>query len=50
VAASAKKIPGIVSLRMEPLDGRLTVTYDPSIITAEGVTSAIQDVIDHLDR
>lgn len=50
MAASAKKVPGIVSLRMEPLEGRLTVTYDPSIITAERVTLAIQDVIDHLDR
>ena len=35
---------------MEPLDGRLVVTYDPGVITAERVTAAIQDVIDHLDR
>ncbi len=50
MAASAKKIPGIVSLRMEPLDGRLVIRYDPAVITAERVTLAIQDVIDHLDR
>jgi hypothetical protein len=35
---------------MEPLDGRLVIRYDPTVISAEGVTVAIQDVIDHLDR
>lgn len=35
---------------MEPLDGVLVVRYDPSVISAERVTLAIQDVIDHIDR
>jgi hypothetical protein len=39
-----------VSLRIAPLDGRLVVRYDPSVITAERVTAVIQDAIDHLDR
>lgn len=50
MAAAAKQMPGIVSLRFEPLDGKLVVRYDPSITTADRVTAAIQDVIDHLDR
>jgi len=50
VAAKAKDIPGIVSLRMQPLDGKLLVRYDPAVISADRVALAIQDVIDHLDR
>jgi hypothetical protein len=50
LAASAKKVPGIVSLRLEPLDGKLTITFDPAVITSDGVTAKIQDLIDHLDR
>ncbi len=50
MATAAKRIPGIVSLRFEPLDGRLVVRYDPAVTSPERVTAAIQDVIDHLDR
>jgi len=50
LAASAKQVPGILSLRLEALDGKLTVRFDPATITSDGVTAKIQDLIDHLDR
>ncbi len=50
MATSARAVPGVVALRMDPLDGVFVVSYDPSVTSAERVTSAIQDVIDREAR
>lgn len=42
-------MPGVVSLRAEPLDGRLIVRYDPSLTTPERLGAAIQEAIDRVD-
>lgn len=42
-------MPGVVSLRVVPLDGHLIVSYDPALTSAERLTAAIQDEIDRVD-
>ncbi len=39
-----------MSLRLAPLDGKLVVRYDPSVISAERVRVAIEDIIDRIDN
>lgn len=50
VATATRHLPGVVALRIEPLDGLLIVRYDASMTDARTVTRAVQDEIDRVDR
>lgn len=41
-----KRIPGVVAVRMEALDGMLFVRFDRHLTDAPRVTAAVQAVID----
>lgn len=49
-AAAVKHMPGVVSRRLQPLDGRLIVRYDPRETDAATVTRGVADAIDRVEQ
>jgi len=46
----AKKIPGVVAVRMEPLDNVLYVRFDTRVTDEARVTAAVRTVIDNVEN
>jgi hypothetical protein len=50
VATATRHLPGVLALRLEPLDGLVVVRYDPSVTSAQVVRAAVQDAIDRVEN
>jgi copper chaperone CopZ len=44
-----RKIEGVTSVTIDPLDQRLTLRYDPKVTTRERVVAAVQVVVDSVE-
>jgi hypothetical protein len=46
----SRKIEGIVSVSVEPMDRRLILRFDPRVTNADRVTAAVQAVVDSIEE
>jgi hypothetical protein len=44
-----REIEGVVDVTMEPMDRKLTLSFDPRRTTRERVTAALQVILDSVD-
>lgn len=50
MVTEAKRIPGVTEVRAELAAARLTLRFDPSVTTEAKVATALQAIVDRLDR
>lgn len=44
-----KKIEGVTSVTIDPMDQRMTLRYDPKVTTRARVVAAVQAVVDSVE-